>query len=60
MKKFILQIIFILLIGSGSSFAGNLLFFHVGSSGSGSSGPPGVCGTLDLTAGCPLPMLGVF
>ena len=59
--KFIFQILIILLIGIGSSFgASNMLTLHVGNQ-SGITGPDPCAGAaLDLSTGCPLPMLGVF
>jgi hypothetical protein len=61
MKQFIFQVCIILILGISSSFAGSMMLqLHVGSFG-GTVGPdPCAGGTLDLTKGCPLPMLGVF
>jgi hypothetical protein len=42
--------------------ADTMFFFNVGAGGKGAGGGGGGCGTgvVDLSAGCPLPMLGGF
>lgn len=60
MKNFIIQILIILIIGISSSFAGNLMMLHVGSQGGAAVADPCAGKALDLSSGCPLPMLGVF
>ena len=59
MKTTILAAIIIICVGIATSYAGGFMMLHVGSS-DGNGGSGGACsGAINLTLGCPQPMLGL-
>ena len=50
---------FIIIVGMSAAYASGMMLLHVGSA-NGNGGSSGACtGTIDLSEGCPQPMLGL-
>lgn len=56
--KIFLAALFIISVGIATAYAGGFMMLHVGSA-DGNGGAVGCTGTVDLSEGCPQPMLGL-
>lgn len=58
--KTILIALFIVSVGIASSYAGGFMLLHVGSADGNGGASVGCDGSINLSTGCPQPMLGVL